>query len=124
MLLSTTGVRISQHWCGDQLVNATIWGEAEACNHAIKMVDCPIHGKMLVDSKKCCDQREITIEPNEDDYIFSAYFLNINVESEFFVFAIESTEIICPQFLNQKFYNHSPPLIGLALFKLTESYRI
>jgi len=116
-LFSTTGVRISQHWCGDRLINATIWGDAEPCSHAKSNgeVECPVHGIMKV-GKKCCSEREVMVEGGDEDYEFSSFLISfpdfqidlpaaMRIEKQF---VVHSTK--------DHFRNHSPPLIESRIF--------
>lgn len=123
MLISTTGVRISQHWCGDQLVNATIWGEAEPCSHSMEMVDCPIHGKMAVE-KNCCDQRASIIDAIENDFFSSSIVFNyMPIAFDLVTTQLES-QLITRDLDSKHHLNHSPPLIAQRTHKVFETYLI
>ena len=123
MLFSSTGVRISQHWCGGELINATIWGEAESCSHAVEMIDCPIHGKMAVE-KNCCEEREVIVEGGDEDYIVSAHVVQPVTDYISLLNTTSNTELIefVPRIL--RFLNHSPPLIGTARYVVIQSFLI
>ncbi len=123
MLLSTTGVRLSQHWCGDELVNATIWGEAEACDHFNEEAApvCPMHAHLAV-KKKCCKQKSTIVEGGDEDYEIISHVLKIK-----FKIISNYTWIFMPlkaveyKLDTDSFFNHSPPLLKeevLTLFQL------
>lgn len=125
MLLSSTGIRISQHWCGKRLVNTTIWGEATPCSHfdAGDKPACPMHSKQMK-SKNCCDQREVIVEGGDDDYIGSFFSLQspVGVVFQFFRECEPTTGIAA--FTSCKFHNHSPPLKGPPLYLMIRSFLI
>lgn len=124
MLLSTTGVRVSQHWCGSQLVNSSIWGDAEPCDHfmASDKPACPMHKN--VPKKKCCDQREFTVEPQEDDFAGS----QVSISEPFVTFTALGTlfeaSLEAPMLIQRHFRNHSPPPLNQAIYLITQSFRI
>ena len=123
MLLSTTGVRISQHWCGDLLINATIWGEAEPCAHFKSQGEsaCPMHAQ-LTTSKNCCHQKAQIIEGGDEDFTIQ-YVTNppqVLIGTLFWVDYI--FDIISPNESIDPFRNHSPPLIESRLFALIQSF--
>lgn len=123
MLLSTTGVRISQHWCGDILINATIWGEAEPCSHFRNddNTKCPIHAN-LNKKKNCCSQKAQIVEGGDDDFLSQGFALNVafdcsNLRWNQLDFCFEPWSI-----LTNHFHNHSPPLLESRLFLRIQSF--
>ncbi len=124
MLLSTTGVRISQHWCGNNLVNFSIWGEAEPCDHFKdkNALACPMHADMP--SKNCCSQKQVDVEAGDEDFKISAS-LQCDVKIELNDIASEVFDLHPYQTsLPEHFRNHSPPILGKAIFIKNQSFLI
>ena len=124
ILFSTTGIRISEHWCGDKLINSSIWGDAEPCDH-FKNADapaCPLHANMP--KKKCCSQKELIIAAGSDDFQVENTTI-INVQFEFIQEIsnwINGYSSRIP--LAEHFRNHSPPNLGLPIFIRIQSFLI
>jgi hypothetical protein len=123
LLLSSTGIRISQHWCGDNLINTNIWGEAEACAHSQNptKVKCPIHGEMLVGGN-CCNQQERFVEGGDTDF----ESIDFIVDSPIVLALIRHSDLgddFC-SFTKavRHFLNHSPPLITTCIFLRVQSF--
>ena len=108
---------ISQHWCGDRLINATIWGDAEPCSHAKSNgeVECPVHGIMKV-GKKCCSEREVIVDGGDEDYQSSSFLINFPDFQTYFPAVIGIENQFMVRFTKDHFRNHSPPLIESRIF--------
>ena len=124
VILSSTGVHISQHWCGDQLVNTSLFGAAEPCSHyqSTENSSCPFHAKQA-SKKKCCDQRETSIDGN--DYDFEAQSFSVLSAPISWVAILWDTvvsEVAEADCTFNKFHNHSPPLLGLDIFVRIQSF--
>ncbi|MEZ4722197.1 MAG: hypothetical protein R2813_10010 [Flavobacteriales bacterium] len=123
VLLSSTGVRLSQHWCGNRLVSATIFGEAEACSHfqASDKPACPMHAK--AQQKKCCDQRETIIDGNDYDFEIQAMELvEVPVSIVAIMHYVFSSPLMEAELVTNKYDNHSPPLIGSDILVRFQSF--
>lgn len=110
IILSTTGVRLSQHWCGDSLVNLSIWGDADPCSHYKSSESpCPFHKN--IPAKNCCNQKEVTID-GLDNHLNSPA---ISLEPQTVLLAVVHIEdciaLYTRYFLPDYYRNHSPPLI-------------
>lgn len=124
MLVSTTGVKISQHWCGDVLINANIWGEAEPCEHFNSDSVCPNH-QTTVKKKNCCDQRE-TLVQSGDDTLENIHF-SISALKSFIHLPFENDSEQNQKFttlLNPQIRIKAPPLGGPAIFLAIQSLLI
>ena len=123
VLLSSTGVRLSQHWCGENLVSASVFGEAQPCSHykATEKPACPFHAAKEA-PKKCCDQRETLIDGN--DYDFEIQVTSAPVPD----YAISWIQPVLylvnhgnQEYTTPKYLNHSPPLIGSDILVRNQS---
>jgi hypothetical protein len=125
MLLSTTGVRISQHWCGDILINATIWGEAEPCSHfsSNEHAKCPMHAN-LNNKKNCCSQKAQIVEGGDDDFLYQSFALNVAFDFSNLLWNQLELCFAPRSILTSHFHNHSPPLLESRLFLRIQSFLI
>jgi len=59
---STFSFRLSTHSCGGELVDWSVFGDAEPCIHAKAAAPaCPKHPKPANTSKQCCDDHAETV---------------------------------------------------------------
>jgi hypothetical protein len=126
ILFSSTGIRISQHWCGDQLVNAAFFGEATPCAHFAKSEEsqCPMHTKNNI-TKKCCDQKDQIIEGNNYMYEFQTTQVQISFKIALVLvwnmFAEQPTD---RPTASSEYLNHSPPLLASEAIVLLQTFLI
>jgi len=122
MLVASTGIRISEHWCGKQLVNSSIFGDAEPCAHYQAKAPCPNHANDA--SSNCCNQQETYIDGTTDDY--QTQFFEFSAPTTFIVHAFAQFDfsVFGGKHKDKKFHNHSPPLIGPLRFLILETFRI
>lgn len=124
VLLSSTGMRFSQHWCGDSLVNTSIFGEAQACSHyqASDKPACPMHAQSAA-KKKCCDQRETIVDGNDYKYEVQA-MERIEVPIALVAIVHYAWDGILPEtdLVTAKYHNHSPPLIASDILIRVQSF--
>ncbi|MEZ4722187.1 MAG: hypothetical protein R2813_09960 [Flavobacteriales bacterium] len=126
LLLSTTGLRISQHWCGNALINATIWGDAEPCEHfkSEEKPACPFHAKMQA-AKKCCSEREVYIDGSDDDFLAQLICsISYHPTGVVMIRMVDLFDHVGATIKEAKFHNHSPPLIKSSIFLLIACFRI
>lgn len=124
VLFSSTGVRFSQHWCGDSLVSTAIFGEAQACSHyeATDKPACPMHAK-AASKKKCCDQRETVIEGNDYQYEVQAMdFIEVPALLVAIIHFVWDGFLPETDLVTAKYHNHSPPLIGTDILVRVQSF--
>lgn len=72
LLVSTTGISFSMHYCGGELISASVNTKAETC--------CDGSGG-------CCENKTIHVEI-EDDYVCPVYTDSTNIEEIDFLFPI------------------------------------
>lgn len=124
VLLSSTGFRMSQHWCGNMLVSASIFGTAMPCAHygASQKPACPMHTQSAI-KKNCCDQREIIVDGN--DYEYEVQTMEpVTAPSVLIAFIYCIWDIFIPEadVVSSKYHNHSPPLIGSEIIIRVQSF--
>ncbi|NQV52199.1 MAG: hypothetical protein HQ500_03405 [Flavobacteriales bacterium] len=124
VLISSTGFRLSQHWCGDSLVSFSLLGQAQPCDHYETSVEppCPFHAKKPIE-KKCCDQRTARIDANNFDYELQAIEM---VKSPMLLLAVIHAKAhvfeMASALISVKYRNHSPPLIDLDICILVQTF--
>lgn len=126
VLLSSTGIRFSQHWCGEKLVNTSVFGKAQPCNHyqAAEKPACPFHSAKE-SSKDCCSQREAVIEGKE--YDFEVQVTNAPLPDQVITWNLPLLYLVNfddQEYKAPKFFNHSPPLIGSSIRVRIQSFLI
>lgn len=109
-LVSTMGVTISMHYCGDNLISMSVIGEAESC---------------CGDDCGCCDNETIHLEV-EDDYV-SPLIVQSNASVEldvlFPVLFMLSAELSTEVDTTTKYFNDtSPPLTLHKRLSLLQTY--
>ncbi|MEL7220741.1 MAG: hypothetical protein AAGJ93_05440 [Bacteroidota bacterium] len=60
LLLSSTGLLVSKHYCQGELKSMTLFFEAQSCHQPQKMKNCPMHAMLSgtpddKEQKGCCD---------------------------------------------------------------------
>lgn len=75
IFVSASGFAINVHYCGEDMQNFSLWGEAEACNGTEKLdkqleIDsCMLSQKSSqeeIQPEKCCSNKTYKIENNSD----------------------------------------------------------
>jgi len=110
LLVSTTGVTISMHYCGDDLISMSVTGEVESC---------------CADDCGCCENESIHLEV-EDDYV-SPIIVQSNTSVEldilFPVLFMLSAELSTEVNVTAKHFNDtSPPLTLQKRLSLLQTY--
>ena len=115
-------VRIDMHLCGGKLKSIAFFGDAEACEHAVKkshrhvdekVPECHkhLHAKKTEDG--CCDDKEVVIEYLDITSIStSSYEILAKQFSLFLKPHFPNPEVVSSVFLKKtKYLNYKPPLI-------------
>jgi hypothetical protein len=125
-VFSSTGVRISQHWCGNILVNATIWGDAEPCDHFSSSCEknCAFHQKLAAAAKNCCQERTVVVEGGDEDYQASALVLEVIHSLADIDRPLESVLAYHDSFSWVSVQDFAPPPLEQDLQSLFQSYLI
>ncbi len=130
MLLSSTGIRISQHWCGDVLVNTSIWGNAKPCEHfQSNTIPCPFHPNMFIEvmdgeKKNCCNEQAIYVKGGDEDFMPYASVVSAPVWNLLALIPSFDLDLFRVAPKREKFRNHSPPLLTRPILLLVQSFLI
>ncbi len=126
VLFSTMGFTISEHYCGDILVETAIFQKAKTCgmdsDNYLKQEtaseDCSIK------RKKCCSEKQTVVE-GQDELKIS--FNNLTIDQQFAIVSVVYTYFNVFEIIKEEpssFNDYPPPLIVRHIFKLDESYLI
>ena len=74
ILVSTTGLTISLHYCHDKIYDLSIFAPAHSCCEAGSGAQCHAPGNM--DTSKHCEDESIVVE-STDDYVGSSFVVNL-----------------------------------------------
>jgi hypothetical protein len=55
MLLGSSGLVVSQHFCGGELKSTAFFRQAERCHQLAAAPKCPLHGSAAEEPKGCCE---------------------------------------------------------------------
>lgn len=126
VLFSTMSFTISEHYCGETLVDTSIFSEAKTCG-----MDSDSYRKQKTTSedcsikkKNCCSEKQITIE-GQDELKIS--FDNLKLDQQFVIASIVYTYFNAFEINDEEqssFDDYLPPSTVRHIFKIDESYLI
>ena len=116
ILLSSTSFSLSAHYCGQQLVDIALFGEAEAC---------PMTKEKACESDKmpCCADRDIIIEG--EDFLASKQLSKQEIKNTEVLIASLNYPIkllVLNEFSVYTLENYNPPLIDREIPILIQSF--
>jgi hypothetical protein len=121
-VLSTVSFTVDSHYCGDVLVDSSLFGKVETCGMEVQKTssstDCDIT------KKNCCSDKQLIVEGQDT---LKTSFDKLEKEQQIFVAVFfhtynklfEDSEEVIPS-LN----NYPPPIIVRHIYKLDETYLI
>ncbi|MCI5092686.1 hypothetical protein [Phaeodactylibacter sp.] len=80
LLISSTGLVLSKHYCNGDLKSTALFAEAAPCHQNKKLKSCPAHGTMPVSDedapqkKGCCDTETDFVKVDDDQVEASLEF--------------------------------------------------
>jgi hypothetical protein len=122
VLFSTMSFTIDMHYCGDTLVDTSIFHKATTCG--MEMQKATTSSECTITKKDCCSDEQITVEgQNELQISFDKLTLDQQLFVASFVYTyINLFEVIEEDITSYKDY--SAPLVIRQLYKLDETYLI
>lgn len=122
VLLSTVSFTVASHYCGDFLVDSSLFGHVETCGMEQQQSknDC----KSEVQDDSCCSEKQIVVE-GQDDLKIS--FNTLNFEQQVFVATFFHSYINLFDVLDSNivpFRDYAAPFLERDLQKLHETYLI
>ena len=122
VFVSSLSFTIESHYCGDILVDTSMFGKVESCGMEVKQK--PSSKECDITKKNCCSDKQLVLE-GQDTLKIS--FDKLEKEQQIFVAVFfhtynklfEDSEEVIPS-LN----NYPPPIIVRQIYKLDETYLI
>jgi hypothetical protein len=121
VLLSTMSFTIEMHYCGDNLVDTSIFKKAKTCGMEMQKSstkDCSIT------KKNCCNDKQVVIDGQNE---LKASFDSLSFEQQKLVasFLYTYTNIFedGKEDINS-YRDYTPPLVTSQIYKLDETYLI
>ncbi|WP_111710034.1 HYC_CC_PP family protein [Lutibacter citreus] len=121
VLFSTMSFTIDMHYCGDTLVDSSIFHKAETCGMEMEKSsekDCSIS------KKNCCSNEQLNVEGTNE---LQNSIDTISFEQQLFISSFIYTYINLFEGLKantSSFETYRPPLVNKLIFKLDETYLI
>jgi len=122
VLFSTMSFTISEHYCGDDLVDSAIFSKAESCGMEMELPsttkDCSVQ------KKNCCNDVIKIVEGQNE---LKPQFINLDFDQQVFVASFVYSYINLFEGLDKNvvpFKNYSPPLIVTDIQVLDQVFLI
>tara|TARA_R110002050_G_scaffold11406_3_gene38488 strand:- start:4585 stop:4998 length:414 start_codon:yes stop_codon:yes gene_type:complete len=121
VMLSTVSFTIESHYCGDVLVDYSLFGSVEGCGMDLAQTKS---SKETLEGKYCCNNEQITLNGQSE---LSVSFDNLTNDQQVFVASFVYAYINLFEDLENKassFLQYPQPLIVKTIYKLDETYLI
>ena len=122
VMLSTVSFTIESHFCGDVLVESTLFGSAKSCG--MDLAQTKSSKEDSLEGKNCCNNEQITINGQNE---LNVSFDNLTNDQQIFVATFVYAYINLFEGLENEvssFSQYPPPLIVKNIYKLDEAYLI
>ncbi len=124
VLFSTTSFAITKHFCGETLVDTSIFSKASTCGmESQKDTSVTISGCSIV-KKDCCTDVQILIDGQDE---LQLQVDKITFEQQVFITSFVHTYINLFEGLDNNvssYEEYKPPLVVRQIFKIDETYLI
>ena len=121
VLFSTLSFTVNMHYCGDTLVETTVFQKAKGCG--MEMQNPSTEGCAMT-KKNCCNDEQIVMD-GQDELQLS--FDNLTLEQQQFIATFIHTYINLFEEYDEEinsFRKYKPPLVVRQIYKLDETYLI
>lgn len=122
VLFSTFSFTIESHFCGDTLVDSTLFGNAKSCGMEVEKADNSL--ECSIAKKNCCTDNQISVEGQDE---LNISFEKLTIDQQEFVKSFVYSYIKLFEYVeenNTSFNSYPPPLIVKNIYKLDEVYLI
>ncbi|WCO01289.1 HYC_CC_PP family protein [Psychroserpens ponticola] len=122
VLLSTVSFTIDSHYCGNTLVDSTIFGSAETCGMEVK--EKPSTKECDITKKDCCSDEQFIVDGQDN---LKTSFDKLEKEQQLFVAAFIYTYINLfteSETENDTFRDYSPPPLVRDIQVLDQTFLI
>jgi len=123
LLVSTTSFVVDEHYCGNMLVDATIFGKASNC-FCEEYDNSKIKDNLSIESDSCCSENQIIHESNNE---IKKVLNELSSENSLFLHSYFYTYIDLFEGLENSFTpfrNYLPPLIITDIQVINEAFLI
>lgn len=121
VLFSTLSFTVNMHYCGDTLVETTLFNKAKGCGMEMEK---PSTEGCSITKKNCCDDKQLVIDGQDE---LKLNFDKLTFEQQQFVASFIYTYINLFEGLDKNvssFEEYKPPLVVRQIFKIDETYLI
>lgn len=122
VLLSTLSFTVEAHYCGDTLVDSSLFQEAESCG--MEMQKSTPDSDCSVSKKDCCSNEQLVLDGQKE---LKSSSENLTQEQQFLLFSFVYSYLeIFEEFEENSsaYLDYRPPLVTHRIYKLVESYLI
>jgi hypothetical protein len=122
VLFSTMSFSFSEHYCGDHLVDFSLFSKAESCGMA--MESAPANSDCNTFKKDCCSDIIKQVKGLDE---LSVVYTNLNLEQQVFLASFTYTYLNLFEGFDTKintFKDYSPPLVDKDISVLYQVFRI
>ena len=121
VLFSTMSFTVNMHYCGDTLVETTLFNKAKGCGMEMEK---PSTEGCSITKKNCCDDKQLVIDGQDELKLNSD---KLTFEQQQFVASFVYTYINLFEGLDKNvssYEEYKPPLVVKQIFKIDETYLI
>ncbi len=122
VLLSTLSFTVEAHYCGDTLVDSSLFSAAESCG--MEMEAEPQLEGCAVSMKDCCSDEQLVLDGQKD---LKSSSDKLTQEQKVFLYSYIYTYVDLFEGLDENphaYLDYRPPLVTRQIYKLDESYLI
>jgi hypothetical protein len=121
VLISTMSFTINLHYCGDTLVETSLFHKAEGCGMEM---DTPLTESCSITKNNCCDDEQLLVEGQDE---LQLTFDKISFDQKVFLTSFVHTYISLFEVLEKNIHTYKqyrPPLVIRSIYKFDETYLI
>lgn len=123
VLFSSLSFTVDMHYCGDTLVDATIFSKAKTCGMEMEKA-VTLNTECSIAKKDCCSEKQIIVKGQNE---LKTSFDNLTLPQQHFLATFAYVYVNLFEGLKENinpFNDYSPPLVVKDIQKLDETYLI
>ena len=121
VLFSTMSFTIDMHFCGDKLVETSVFHKVKGCGMEMHN---PSDEGCAITKKNCCNDKQISVDGQDE---LNLTFDTLSSEQEQFITSFVYTYINLFEGVEEdinSYRDYTPPLVAKEIYKLDETYLI
>ena len=121
VLFSTMSFTIDMHFCGDKLVETSVFHKVKGCGMEMQN---PSDEGCAITKKNCCNDKQISVDGQDE---LNLTFDTLSSEQEQFITSFVYTYINLFEGVEEdinSYRDYTPPLVAKEIYKLDETYLI